>query len=183
MAVGRNEGNALGTTRSNERTRMTKTIDTTTESERNRQRIVYVDMDDTLCDYTGGHLGAWASQPNLPYPQSLPGFYLNLKPLPCAVEGFNFLSTSPSLDVYILTAPSVMNPHSYSEKRQWVERHLGLDIAYRLIISPNKGLLKGDILIDDNVSGKGQEHFIGEIYQFGSDIYPDWKALVSKFKQ
>jgi 5'-nucleotidase len=183
MAVGKNEGKALGATHRYERDSMTKTLDATPEVERNNQRIVYVDMDDTLCDYSGGYLSAQASRLDIPYPQSLLGFYLGLEPLPGAVEGFNCLRATSSLDVYILTAPSVMNPHSYSEKRQWVERHLGLEVAYRLIICPNKGLLKGDILIDDNIRGKGQEHFAGEVYQFGSAKYPNWKALIQHFQR
>jgi 5'-nucleotidase len=161
---------------------MTKTLDATPEIERNRQRIVYVDMDDTLCDYTGAYRRTKAAYPGLQYPQSEPGFYLNLEPIAGAIDGFQHIGNLPCTEVYILTAPSVMNPHSYSEKRLWVERHLGLAVAYRLILSPNKGLLRGDILIDDNRSGKGQEYFQGTIYQFGSKRHPDWTSIAGEFK-
>jgi 5'-nucleotidase len=144
--------------------------------------IVYIDMDDTLCNYSGAYGRTKEAYPELQYPQSEPGFYLNLEPIAGAIEGFEHIGNLPRTEVYILTAPSVMNPHSYSEKRLWVERHLGLEIAYRLILCPNKGLLRGDILIDDNRSGKGQEFFQGTIYQFGSKRHSDWTSITGEFK-
>ena len=48
----------------------------------------------------------------------------------------------------------------------------------RLIISPNKSLLKGDYLIDDNVEGKGQEGFEGKLIQYGSTSYPSWSSVL-----
>jgi 5'(3')-deoxyribonucleotidase len=53
-------------------------------------------------------------------------------------------------------------------------------ITEKLIISPNKGLLKGDILIDDIVEGKGQEHFEGELIHFGSAKFPDWESVLER---
>ena len=83
-------------------------------------------------------------------------FFKQLEPLDGAIEVVNYLRSVDTLDVYILTAPSVLNPHSYSEKRIWIENHFDLKFCEKLIISSNKGLLKGDILIDDYASGKGQ---------------------------
>lgn len=83
-----------------------------------------------------------------------------------------------SVDLYILTAPSVKNPLCYVEKREWVEKYLGMEMVERLIISPNKGLNKGDYLIDDNDYGRGQELFEGELIKFGSEPYADWEAVV-----
>jgi 5'(3')-deoxyribonucleotidase len=60
------------------------------------------------------------------------------------------------------------NPWSYTEKRVWVEQHLGFAFVERLIICPNKALLNGDILVDDQTSGRGQELFTGRLWQFGS---------------
>lgn len=148
-----------------------------TQLPHGNQAIVYIDMDDTLCDYQDGYRRMQARYPGLAYPQSVEGFFLGLEPMPGAIEAFRYLWNKDAFAVYILTAPSVINPHSYTEKRLWIERHLGLDVAYRLILCPNKGLLKGDILIDDHTHGKGQEHFNGTIMQFGSDRYPDWIAI------
>jgi hypothetical protein len=36
-----------------------------------------------------------------------------------------------------------------------MEKYFGLEFTGKLIISPNKGLLKGDILINELISGRG----------------------------
>lgn len=141
-------------------------------------RRIYIDMDDTLCDFAGHYLAVKARRPDLDYPQSVPGFFLELSPIPGAIEAFDYLNLLPETEVFILTAPSVLNPHSYTEKRHWVATHLGMDAAYRLIICPNKGLLVGDYLIDDRAEGKGQEFFTGEHIHFGSAQYPDWFSVL-----
>lgn len=145
------------------------------------RHIVYVDMDDTLCDYAAGFDRHKKRYLEHAYPQSEPGLYISLDPLPGAIEAYRWLQQHSSLDVYILTAPSVKNAHSYAEKRLWVERHLGMGAAYKLIISPNKGLSRGDFLIDDFVQGKGQEQFEGKILQFGSAEFPDWVSVIRFF--
>ena len=86
---------------------------------------------------------------------------------------------NPQFDVHILTAPSVRNPHSYMEKRLWIEKHFDYSLCHKLIICSDKGLLRGDYLIDDYIDGKGQENFDGELIHFGSDKYPDWSAVMA----
>ncbi|PKG74710.1 hypothetical protein CXF86_11650 [Shewanella sp. GutCb] len=144
------------------------------------KKVIYIDMDDTLCDYSGAHLSAKRLRPHIKFPQSEPGFFHELLPIPNAVKVMNLLLQSINYDPFILTAPSVMNPLCYTEKRTWVEQYLGMDYVNRLIISPRKELLIGDFLIDDYTHGKGQEFFKGEILHFGSDDIPDWSAIKSK---
>ncbi len=64
-----------------------------------------------------------------------------------------------------------------------VENHLGFEFTHNLILTTNKGLLKGDYLIDDYVAGRGQENFEGELIHFGSDKYPDWCSIMKCFQQ
>lgn len=139
--------------------------------------IVYVDMDGVLCDYVGAHEDGLKNNPETEYPQSVKGFYENLEPLPNALFAMEWMQ-SQGLEVYILTAPSVFNPHSYTEKRLWVEEHLGFDWCEKLILSPHKNLLDGDVLIDDNVSGHGQDAFKGSLIHFGSKGFPDWSSVM-----
>ncbi|MDO3380902.1 5' nucleotidase, NT5C type [Gilvimarinus algae] len=146
------------------------------------KKIVYIDMDHVLCDYEAGFNAHQTKYPELAFPQSQPGLYIGLAPMPGAVDAFKWLSAQPELEVFILTSPSEMNPHCYSEKRQWVEQHLGMAAVNRLIISPHKDLNRGDYLIDDNVAGKGQDHFEGELIHFGSEQYPDWRSVVAYFQ-
>lgn len=145
----------------------------------NGKIVIYIDMDDTICDYMSAHLANVSR--SMPYPQSQLGFYLNLAPLPGAVEGVKKLLTMKEFDVYILTAPSVINSHSYTEKRLWIEKYFGLEFCHKLILSPNKGLLSGHYLIDDIVVGKGQEDFKGELITYGSLKYPDWDTVLKFF--
>ena len=139
--------------------------------------IIYVDMDDVLCDYTHAFNRALSATPSVAFPQSQYGFYANLAPIEGALDTMNWLLTSPVLKPYILTAPSIYNPMSYTEKRVWVEKYLGLEFTERLIISPDKSLLKGDVLIDDRTEGHGQDKFNGELLHFGSPTYLDWQAI------
>lgn len=70
---------------------------------------------------------------------------------------------------WILTCPSYKNPMSYTEKRLWIEDHLGFNWCRKLINSPDKSLLIEDYLIDD----KPWPGFQGTQLLFGSEDYPD----------
>ncbi|MBI1375501.1 MAG: hypothetical protein GC159_22540 [Phycisphaera sp.] len=150
--------------------------DSTTPEEERTGYVVYVDMDDVLCDYRGAYRSAKREHPEVDFPQSIPGFFENLRPINGAVEAVR--SLQQSFDVYVLTAPSTRNPRSYMEKRIWIEEHFDYQFTKKLILCANKGLLKGRWLIDDNVTGKGQDTFEGEVIHFGSTQYPDWLAVL-----
>ena len=139
--------------------------------------IVYIDMDDVLCDFTKEAKKDLKANPGIQFPQSQYGFFTKLPPLTGAIEAVHALLASAHYEPYILTAPSIYNPLCYTEKRVWVENHLGLEMVNRLIISPNKSLLKGDYLIDDNNTGRFQDEFEGQLLQFGTSAYPDWAAV------
>jgi 5'(3')-deoxyribonucleotidase len=142
---------------------------------------IYVDMDDTLCDFMGAYNLAREKCPVQAYPQASMDFFRKLAPLPGAVEGIKELARRGH-DVWILTKPSVMNPLCYTEKRLWVEDHLGLSWCDRLIISPDKSLLRGDLLIDDQ-SWVG---FAGQRILFGSTDWADrpidWAWILADIK-
>ena len=141
--------------------------------------IIYIDMDDVLCNFTRAFKDALVSSKGIEFPQSQYGFYANLDPIINAIESVKYLSSK--YEVYILTAPSFYNPLSYTEKRVWIEKHFDLEFTKKLIISHNKGLLKGDFLIDDRSSGHGQDEFGGKLLLFGSDDYHDWDKIIRYF--
>ncbi|WDI42179.1 5' nucleotidase, NT5C type [Bremerella sp. P1] len=138
-------------------------------------------MDDVLCAYTPAHSRALDDQPGVQFPQSVPGFFRSLAPIDGAIASLNELRDL--FDVYVLTAPSTRNPHSYSEKRIWIEEHFDYPFTKKLILCPNKGLLKGDYLVDDHVTGKGQDAFEGTLIEFGSNDFPDWHAVLTFLKK
>lgn len=144
--------------------------------------IIYVDLDDTLCAYEKAYECSVIQHPEIQYPQSQKGFYQSLAPLAGAISVFKWLCGQSNFEVYILTAPSLYNPLCYSEKRLWVEQHLGFEHVHRLIISYHKNLLKGDYLIDDRIEGRGQESFGGVVIQYGSDQFKNWIDVKDYFK-
>lgn len=145
--------------------------------------IVHIDMDDTLANYSQAHKEALAKNPKVGYPQSQYGFYTKLAPLQGAFEALAYLRDSEVFEPYIATAPSFMNPMSYTEKRVWIEEHGGEYYIERFAITPNKGLLKGDILIDDLDCGRGQELFEGTLFHFGTEGFSNWDEVMLALKQ
>lgn len=139
-------------------------------------------MDDVLCNYSEGYNKALTDNPDIKYPQCQYGFYRNLSPKEGALSGIIYLDSQDLFEVYILTAPSVKNPLCYTEKRLWIEDHLGMTMVNKLIISPNKGLNKGDYLIDDHHTGRGQDKFEGTLIQFGQEAFKSWGQVIHYFK-
>jgi 5'-nucleotidase len=130
---------------------------------------IFVDLDDTLADYTSAY-----EQGALNYPQAEFGFFAGLKPLYGGIGYLKYLQSKSNINVWILTAPSTKNLLCYSEKAVWVKKYLGEEFLERLIISPDKTLIKGDILIDDK-----PWDFEGEQILFGSKDFPDWAAVAT----
>lgn len=133
--------------------------------------ILFIDLDDTVNLYRK----SWQQQkiefPNIEYPQSIAGFFLKLKPIKDSQKYIGMLQKD--YDVWFLTRPSYMNPLSYTEKRLWVENHYGLEMCKKLILCPDKGLLKGDYLVDDYK----WENFDGHQLLFGSKEYSTWEKV------
>jgi hypothetical protein len=142
------------------------------------QLRVFVDMDGVLCDIAAAYMDAARTHPDVAFPQSIPGLFASLRPMSGAVEAVTQLRSDPRFDVWILSAPSTRNPACYSEKRVWVEKMFDYPLAKRLILCSDKSLLRGDVLIDDNVSGKGQDRFEGELVHFGSARFPTWDSVL-----
>jgi 5'-nucleotidase len=136
------------------------------------KKIIYVDMDGVLADYDANLEGRAPDKVC-----DIPGYFSTLPPMKNAVEAFKWLCGY--FEVYILSTPSWDSPSSYTEKRVWVEEVLGIKyVEKKLILSHNKGLLKGDYLIDDRIVN-GVAEFKGEHIHFGSDKFPDWISVVA----
>jgi 5'(3')-deoxyribonucleotidase len=140
-------------------------------------KIVYIDMDDVIVNYSKAWDAEKELNPLVRYPQSRWGFFANLEPIEGAIDACFALLGSKEYDPYILTAPSVYNALCYTEKRVSVAKYLGIQYVERLIICPHKNLCRGDYLIDDNITGKGQDKFEGELMHFGSNEYPTWAEV------
>lgn len=140
---------------------------------------IYIDMDDTIADYTANVKKHKQLNPAQPFPQAQWGFFLELEPLPGAIESVNRLAEIGN-EVFFLSRPSAKNYNCYSEKAYWIAKHFGPDWVDKLILACDKSLLKGDFLIDDQ-GGFGQEEFEGEWIRFGTEKIPDWETLMDKY--
>lgn len=101
------------------------------------------------------------------------------QPIPGAVAAFRQLAQK--YEVYILSTAPWDNPESWTAKRIWVEKHLGSEAYKRLILSHNKGLLRGSYLIDDRIAN-GVAEFEGTHIHFGSTDTPDWETVMQLFE-
>ena len=129
---------------------------------------IYIDLDDTIADYTKRFNELKTN--DMKFPQSQYGFYTSLEPIENAIEVVNCMRER--FDVYILTRPSVFNPLCYTEKRIWVENNFDLEFCKKLIICYDKFLLKGDILIDDK-----SHNFDGEEIIYGNEKFKNWLII------
>lgn len=84
------------------------------------------------------------------------GFYLNIKPVEGSLEALSEMS-SRGYKVYICTSPSLSNPSCIQEKYGWVSNHLGKYWTEKMILSRDKTIIQGDLLIDDKPSVTGAQ--------------------------
>lgn len=139
------------------------------------KEILYVDMDGVTADYDAHRHLTIKHDPEGKECQVPEGYFLNLPLIEGAVEALTTLSEK--YELYFLSTPQWSNPLCWKEKREWVENHFGELMFKRLILTHNKGLLKGSYLIDDRVTN-GVELFEGEHIHFGTERFPNWESVV-----
>ena len=141
---------------------------------------VLVDMDDVIADYEGGFVKKWRElYPGricIPveqrttwglenqYPAEFKedirdvvaskGFIANLEPVAGGLEALAEMK-SKGHDVFICTSPMKMYKHCVVEKYEWIDRHLGSEWVRKLMLTADKTIVSGDIIIDDNPEIKG----------------------------
>ncbi|HEV2403647.1 MAG TPA: hypothetical protein VGS08_05615 [Candidatus Saccharimonadales bacterium] len=136
--------------------------------------IILVDMDNTLVDFDAGLLKIWrqlypdeffvplerrtAFHPHNDYPKYLQstiqdichseGFIRNLPPTPGGIEAVNEM-LDRGHDVRFCTSHLFKYDHCLLEKYQWIEKYFDVSYVDRIILTRDKTLIRGDILIDD----------------------------------
>jgi 5'-nucleotidase len=177
--------------------------------------LILVDMDGVLADFEGAFLRDWRQQyPDKPfisldqrrtfylledYPRELRsevhgvytalGFFRKLDPIPGAIEALHIMRAL-SHEVFICTSPLYDYENCVLEKFQWVEDHLGKAWTQRIVMSADKTVVYGDVLIDDKplITGATQpqwEHIVyDQPYNRESESprrltwADDWKSIV-----
>jgi len=144
---------------------------------------ILIDMDGVITDFDGEFLKRWRErypqkifikdedrtifQVIKQYPEELrplaleiiwePGFFRDMIPVQGAFDAlYEMEKMGPEL--FICTSPLSTYKNCVLEKYEWVERHLGVDWVNRIILTNDKTLVKGDILIDDKPVIIGVEH-------------------------
>lgn len=152
--------------------------------------LILLDQDGVLADFEHAFLDAWRQRhPDIEpvayedrrafhiledYPAELrpraeaiytsPGFIRNLPPVPGAIEAYHAL-LGLGMDVRICTSPLRQFENCVAEKFLWVERHLGRAATERMVLTRDKTLVRGDLLIDDRPNIKGA-------------VPPSWRHIV-----
>lgn len=93
------------------------------------------------------------------------GFFLHLEEIEGAIDKIRELETIAGVKIYICTTAPRQNPYAPTEKRRWIENHLGPNWLNRFILTHDKTLIRGDILIDDRPDIKGE-------------AIPQWKHIL-----
>jgi len=139
--------------------------------------IVLIDMDGVLCDFDKRAKELEENEGVKGHRLfKHPSAYKDLEPIEGAIEAWHALQEK--YDTYILSTPPWSNPDAWSEKRRWVEEHLWKSVNKKLILCHNKGIVKGDFLIDDRIAN-GVADFEGEHIHFGNQDYPTWKEVLT----
>jgi 5'-nucleotidase len=133
---------------------------------------ILVDMDGVLADFNRALYEAWEKEyprESLDVPETriksmlheepqekrqrirklyhAPGFYRSLTPIKGGIEAVREMAKRGH-GVFICSSP-VTNTYCISEKIEWVMEYLGDEFVRRTVITKDKTLVKGDILIDD----------------------------------
>lgn len=141
------------------------------------KKILYVDMDNVLVDFTTGlhHYEPAIIEGYEGRYDEIPGVFSKMRPMEGAIEAFALLSAH--FDTYVLSTSPWENPSAWSDKLLWVKQYLGNHAYKRLILTHHKNLNVGDFLIDDRTKN-GADRFPGTLIQFGSQRFPDWPTVV-----
>lgn len=142
--------------------------------------VILIDQDNTIADFIGGFQKRW--QERFPgaiaispgkyksykvpeqYPLELkaklksiytePGFIRDLEPIPGSIEAIRAMVSSGH-EVRICTSPLSDYENCVAEKYHWVEKWLGRAFTKKIILTEDKTLVRGDILIDDELPKPG----------------------------
>lgn len=110
-----------------------------------KQKIIYIDLDDTVADF----IKAATVNGVFDYLRMYePGFFFNLKPVDGALVAVRQL-IALGYDVQILSQPVADSYFSYSDKIRWIGCYFP-ELLHKVNLTQDKGLFKGDYLIDDN---------------------------------
>ena len=163
-------------------------------SGREKKEIVFFDMDNVLVDFKSGldkvdpEIKAKYDDDGTgkPHYDDIPGLFSLMDPMPGAIAAVKAIAASGKYDLYILSTAPWGNPSSWSDKLEWVKKHLDSDhpagVFYkRIVLSHHKNLCANANawLIDDRTA-HGSPEFGDRFIHFGSGRFPDWESVLKQ---
>lgn len=141
--------------------------------------ILLIDMDGVLVDFVGGVIKEYERKTGtvLEYPTEFrfedawkgvadmdaindimlqKDFFLNLEPMPGAIEACRMMEKMPSIDFHLCTAPKRGSTYCVGEKWEWIKHYLGQNWTDNFAAIYDKTLVHGDILLDDHPDQRGR---------------------------
>jgi len=144
----------------------------------NKRPRVFVDMDGVIVDFDAFRVARGLSGEEV---KQLPGAYLEMGPIPGAIEAVRSL-IGMGYEVWIATKPPTGIPYAYADKVSWVLQYLP-ELKRRIIITHDKGLLgsRSDFLIDDRPHKANCERFAGTLIRFGRGV--GWTNVLNRLRR
>jgi len=156
-----------------------------------RKKIVYIDMDGVIVDFSRAIKNWFLNNPNLKekyqeHPDLIPDIFKDPLPINGAIEAIIKLHDSGKFNLFIATTATWENPEVATHKRKWIEKYFGDLFKKKMFITHRKDLLIGDYLIDDRLKN-GAAEFTGELLSFGWayeinewNKYRTWEDILKK---
>jgi len=144
------------------------------------KKTLLIDLDGVVADFDasaekwGRDIGISAQEFKDKKMYRQQSFYLELELMPGAKDAIQKLDSV--YEIAFVSAPSWDNPHSFTEKRIWIEKHFGQWGRKRMDLSFRKGHYMGHYLIDDRTK-YGAGDFMGEHIMFGTDPFKTWSEV------
>jgi 5'(3')-deoxyribonucleotidase len=136
---------------------------------------VFIDMDGVIVDFDRFRIEHDLTGDQV---KKLPGAYLAMQPKPLAIAAVRSL-IGMGHDVWIATKPPTGIAFAYADKVSWILEHLP-ELKRKIVITHDKSLLIGEVLIDDRPHKANADKFQGKLLHF-SDSF-GWSEVLSWFR-
>jgi 5'-nucleotidase len=136
--------------------------------------LILIDMDDVISDFDGEFYTRWNKihpEKKIVSPEERKCFYIkdelpedftklireintasgfirSLSEIPGSIQAVKEIAGMGN-EVFICTSPLNAYKNCVEEKYAWIEEHLGFEWTLKLILTKDKTLVRGDLLIDD----------------------------------
>ena len=152
------------------------------------RKIVLIDMDGVLVDepdparvklFTDG-VARLTGQEWKHHWSDILGIFRDLPPFPGGIEALCQLYDDSNFDVFICSTAPWANDSAWSDKVEWIKRHVPRDMKGRVILTHRKDLVAAscDYIIDDRRKN-GVENVPPEKHiHFGQPPFENWNKII-----